>query len=35
MERTGQRQVKYNLESAGFDPMERLVLSSFRNPRLA
>lgn len=35
MERTGQRQVKYNLESAGFDPMEKLVLSSFRNPRVA
>lgn len=35
MERTGQRQVKYNLESAGFDPIEKLVLSSFRNPRLA
>jgi hypothetical protein len=31
MERTGQRQVKYNLEAAGFDPMERLVLTSFRN----
>ncbi len=35
MERTGQRQVKYNLESAGFDPMEKLILSAFRIPRVA
>jgi hypothetical protein len=35
MERTGQRQVKYNLEAEGFTPMERLVLSMFRIPRVA
>lgn len=35
MERTGQRQVKYSLESAGFTGAEAMVLSSFRNPRLA
>jgi hypothetical protein len=35
MERTGQRQVKYNLESAGFDPMEKLILATFRIPRVA
>lgn len=35
MERTGQRQVKYNLEAEGLGPMERLVLSAFRNPRIA
>jgi hypothetical protein len=35
MERTGQRQVKYSLESAGFSGMEAMVLSSFRNPRVA
>lgn len=35
MERTGQRQVKYNLEASGFDPMERLMLSQFRTPRVA
>jgi hypothetical protein len=35
MERTGQRQVKYSLESAGFSGMEAMVLSAFRNPRLA
>lgn len=35
MERTGQRQVKYSLEAEGLDPMERLVLSAFRNPRIA
>lgn len=35
MERTGQRQVKYNLESGGFDPMERLILDGFRIPRVA
>jgi hypothetical protein len=35
MERTGTRQVKYSLESAGFTGAEAMVLSSFRNPRLA
>lgn len=35
MERTGQRQVKYSLESAGFSGMEAMTLASFRNPRLA
>lgn len=35
MERTGQRQVKYSLESAGFSGMEAMVLASFRNPRVA
>ena len=35
MERTGQRQVKYSLESAGFSGMEAMVLSAFRNPRVA
>jgi len=35
MERTGQRQVKYSLESAGFTGMESMVLSSFRIPRVA
>lgn len=35
MERTGQRQVKYSLESAGFTGMESMVLSAFRNPRVA
>lgn len=35
MERTGQRQVKYSLEAAGFSGMEAMVLSAFRNPRLA
>lgn len=35
MERTGQRQVKYSLESAGFSGMEAMVLASFRTPRLA
>lgn len=34
-ERTGQRQVKYAMESAGFSGMETLVLSAFRNPRVA
>jgi len=35
MERTGQRQVKYSLESAGFTGFETMVLSAFRTPRLA
>jgi len=35
MERTGQRQVKYSLESAGFSGMEVMVLASFRTPRIA
>ena len=35
MERTGQRQVKYSLESAGFTGAEAMVLAAFRNPRLA
>jgi hypothetical protein len=35
MERTGQRQVKYSLESAGFSGFESMVLASFRTPRLA
>jgi hypothetical protein len=34
-ERTGQRQVKYNLETGGFTPMEKLVLDGFRIPRVA
>jgi hypothetical protein len=35
MERTGQRQVKYNLEAGGFTAMEKLVLDGFRVPRVA
>ena len=35
MERTGQRQVKYSLESAGFSGFESMVLASFRTPRVA
>lgn len=35
MERTGQRQVKYNLETAGLNAMERLILDGFRIPRVA
>lgn len=35
MERTGGRQVKYSLESAGFSGTEAMVLASFRTPRLA
>lgn len=35
MERTGQRQVKYSLESAGFTGEEAMVLAAFRNPRIA
>jgi len=35
MERTGQRQVKYNLESGGFTPLEKLILDGFRIPRVA
>jgi len=35
MERTGQRQVKYSLESAGFSGFEAMVLASFRTPRVA
>lgn len=35
MERTGQRQVKYSLENAGFTGAEAMVLSAFRNPRVA
>jgi len=35
MERTGQRQVKYNLETAGLNAMEKLILDGFRIPRVA
>ena len=35
MERTGQRQVKYSLEAAGLNAMERLILDGFRIPRVA
>ena len=35
MERTGQRQVKYNLEAAGLNAMEKLILDGFRIPRVA
>lgn len=35
MERVGQRQVKYNIEAAGFSAMESMALSAFRLARMA
>lgn len=35
MERVGQRQVKYNIESAGFSALESMVLGAYRLARLA
>lgn len=35
LERVGQRQVKYAIESEGFSPMESIALAQFRLPRLA
>lgn len=35
MERTGQRQVKYTLETSGLNAMEKLILDGFRIPRVA
>lgn len=35
MERTGQRQVKYALESGGFSGLEQIVLDNYRLARLA
>lgn len=35
MERVGQRQVKYAIESEGFSPLESMALAAYRQARLA